>query len=70
MQRIKLSLLALLVLLICCATVSAQKITTVAGGGPFASGSLFETHADDLSLPYALGTHIALRVHQAPKDLA
>src|SRR5262245_37821015 len=34
MRRIKLSLLALLVLLICCATVSAQNITTVGGGGP------------------------------------
>jgi len=39
-------------------------------GGPFASGSLFQSHADDLSLPYALGTRIALSVHQAPKDLA
>ena len=34
MRRIKLSLLAVLILLICCATVSAQKITTVGGGGP------------------------------------
>lgn len=39
-------------------------------GGPFVSGSLFETHADDLSLPYALGTSIGLSVHQAPRDLA
>ena len=34
MRRIKFSLLALLVVLICCSTVSAQTITTVAGGGP------------------------------------
>src|SRR5215813_357621 len=34
MRRIKLSLLALLIVVIGCASVSAQRITTVGGGGP------------------------------------
>ena len=38
--------------------------------GPFAAGSPFTRHADDLSLPYALGTSVGLAVHQTPRDLA
>lgn len=38
-------------------------------GGPASSGRLFEQHADDVSLPYALGTSVGLTAHDTPKDV-
>jgi hypothetical protein len=37
-------------------------------GGPLSKGTPLDTHADNLSLPYALGTSVGLSVRQGPRD--
>jgi hypothetical protein len=39
-------------------------------GGPLSKGRFIDYHADDVSLPYALGTSVGLSVHQTPRDIS
>jgi hypothetical protein len=39
-------------------------------GGPLSTGRLIDYHADNVSVPYALGTTVELSVRQTPRDVA